>query len=153
VTPTKTPTATNTTAPTNTPVPPTNTPIPPTNTPEPPTATPAPTCDNVSAAWDAPAGNNAKVNITNNNFADISLTNVSISWPPGNGDLKQIKLTGNLWAGTAAPSSFSTPVGGSTAVVSPGSKNLLFQFDVQAAATGYSITINVDIGCVLTVNN
>ncbi len=166
-----TPVATNTSAPGSTSLPtrtPTNTPTSTytpsataTDTPT-PTATPTatdtavPTCANVSAAWKTPQGQAARVRITNTNTSPIALTNVAITWPAANGNLQSIRFTGTLWTGTAPPPSFSTAVSGPAAILDPAlstMKDLKFQFANAVVATGYSVTVNVDIGCVLTVDH
>lgn len=53
-----------------------------------------------------------------------------------------------------APPSLSIGVSGpSVAVPASSSKDLAFQFASTASRNGYAIPVNVDIGCVMIVNN
>jgi hypothetical protein len=130
---------------------PTNTPVPTsTNTPL-PTDTPVPSCSNVSMVWKNIAGKNVMFTIMNNNSGSISLTNIDFTWPAGTSDLEKITLGNDLWSGSAS-SPFSVGVSGPLAAAT--SKDLKFQFGSSGLPdSGYSLTVSVDIGCVLTVNH
>ena len=146
---TSAPQASNTSPPGATSTPAPNTPTR-TNTPN-PTATNTPVSGSCTDIILAAGGGDSDFTITNNYSSDIILTNVSVTWPGSNGNLIRIRLLpATIWAGNLPPDSANITLTsqGSSRTVALGQTNTLrFEFENDAAGTGYSITVTFNVGC------
>jgi hypothetical protein len=83
----------------------------------------------------------------------IQITTIFISWPVSNDKLEKVKLDGKeIWVIGAPPPSITITSGwkGITShrEVSPGSsKQLRFDFDEDAAPSGYSVLVTLNSSC------
>ncbi len=154
--PTYTPTPTST--PTPTPIP-TNTPVP-TNTPKPttppPTKTPKPgVCSNISVTYAGMSGspqNGLLYQINNNYNSPIVITKLDMAWPLDvNGYWKKTTLEGiavhskQIVESPGTAELFADPLKRTVPIGT--SRVLEFQFQNPPSSTGYSITIQFDVGC------
>lgn len=167
-----TPTPSNTPGPSSTPSP-TNSPIPPSATPT-PSDTPAPTATTVPSLTPVPSatpsidpcsmitlgtfsysGSKIWWPLTNGTASTILLIQFDLSWPFAE-NLDKAEMDGqNFWDGTAySPASINSgwSGGASKRQVSAGqTRQVRFDFDQDPVpATGYSVTLTFDNGCVIS---
>lgn len=100
------------------------------------------------------SGKNIDLDFTNGGGSTASITNIDIAWPDGtNGKLKKIKFGGStIWdAGdNTSPANISGGWLSSAALSAGQTKTLEFQFNNNAASTGYTVTVTFDNGCSVT---
>ena len=152
-------TSTPTASPTSTPSPtPSVTPTP-TNTPTTPPL-PSPTideCTTLSLSGFSSSGQEVSWNVFNGGAQAVKITSIYLNWPSSNESLKKIELDGVMvWQGNdkAPPTSISSGWEPSSRTIATGSsKRVTFFFDQNAAPSGYALTITMDNGCAVSVNN
>ena len=149
------PTSTPTTAPPSTPTPT------PTNTLLPPTAAPASTpsgsgdvCSTSSLSGFSVSGKNVIWTFTNGGSTSIEITETVIVWPSSNAELLKVYLGSSLiWKETdgSPPTTLGSDWAEGSRTLAPGdAKPLKFEFDKNAAASGYSLTITLSGVCQLS---
>lgn len=73
-----------------------------------------------------------------------------LNWPAGNQALDRIRLdNGSIWNGSdeAPPSDISSGWTGNPSWASGEAKDLQFEFDAEAAGSGYSLELYLSGGC------
>ena len=146
-------TSTPTTLPTSTPIP-TSTPLPPTAAP---TSTPSGSgdvCSTSSLSGFSTSGKNVSWTLTNGASTTIEITQTVIDWPSSNEELLKVHLGSSLiWDETdgSPPTTLGNDWAGGSRVVSQGdAKPLKFEFDKNAAASDYSLTVTLNGDCQLS---
>ena len=148
---TSTPTGASTPTPTQVP---TDTPMPPTSTSS---ATPTPSgdvCSTSSLNGFSVGGKDVSWTLNNGGSTTIEITETIIDWPGSNDELIKVYLGGTwIWDETdgSPPTTLGTDWEGGSRMLSPGvGKPLKFEFDVNAAASGYSLTVTLNDTCELS---
>ncbi|NIS82250.1 MAG: protein kinase [Anaerolineales bacterium] len=89
--------------------------------------------------------------LTNNGTETINITETYINWPSSNEELIKVYLGGSkIWDETdeSPPTTLGSDwEGGSRAIAPSMSKTLKFEFDVNAASSGYSLTLTLNNTC------
>lgn len=143
-TPTQTPTRTATPTPSQTPV---------------PLVSPVPTedpCDSISVGSFSYASNVVGWKIINGSGSTVTIEVVDLNWPGENDELFYIFDDGNVvwYDGDPAPPSHIDSWAGSSSLRRVGtSAQLEASFGVDAATSGYALTIQFDNGCVASTSN
>ncbi|MFQ5923218.1 MAG: serine/threonine protein kinase [Anaerolineales bacterium] len=148
---TSTPTSPSSPIPTQTP---TNTPIPPTSSPG---ATPlgsGDVCSASSLSGFSVSGKNVSWTLNNGGSTTVEITQTVIAWPSGNEELLKVYLGGVLiWDETdgSPPTTLGSDWAGGSRMLNQGEgKPLKFEFDTNAAALGYSLTVTLNGDCELS---
>jgi hypothetical protein len=108
----------------------------------------------ITATFISKADKNVELDFTNGGGSTASITGIDIAWPDGtNGKLKKIKFGGStIWdtGDNTSPVNISGGWLSSVALSAGQTKTLQFQFNNNAASTGYTVTVTFDNGCSLT---
>lgn len=131
--PSSTPPATSTKIPTNTA---TNTPI-------------SDVCSMIDYQQAGSSGQEFNIRIQNNTGGNIKVSNIFISWPSSNEELKKVELAGSeLWSGEDEPTDANlSGLGGNRTISSGSNKVMVLFFDDDAASGGYVLRITFNNGC------
>ncbi|HLC04641.1 MAG TPA: protein kinase [Anaerolineales bacterium] len=127
------------------------------------TASPAPTatftldpCLNLSLSAGSTSGKNVEWELGNGGPTTITITVIWIDWPTQNDKLNKVRLAGStIWdqSDDVPPSEIDSNWKGASRQIPPGgSETLTFEFKKNAAATGYSVDVTLDNGCVVSAN-
>ncbi len=134
------PTATSTSGPTSTPAPSST-----------PTAVPPldPCTGPISAGFMV-NGSEVSWEIVNGSSSGITISRIFVDWPAANLELKKVRLAGTLiWnAGDNSPATdIQSGWKGNRSLSAGAAKELRFEFDADAASSGYSLLVEFDTGC------
>jgi hypothetical protein len=121
-----------------------------------PSATPsvsADVCSTSSLGGFSISGKNVIWTLNNGASTTIEITETIINWPGSNDELLKVYLGGSLiWDETdgSPPTTLGSDWEGGSRVLNPGEgKPLKFEFDANAAASGYSLTVTLNGECEL----
>lgn len=125
-------------------------------TPSPtPSLTPSPTpnlCSSITLTNFYASGKEIFWDLTNGTGSTITITEIYLDWPTANVKLKKVRLDGSDIHNpddNAPPTDITSGWTGSTNVASGPAVELRFEFENDPAeATGYSIDVTFDTGCV-----
>ncbi len=81
------------------------------------------------------------------------LQSLTLSWPPGNGNLFKVDLAGaTIWVGDlGSPAGIQVWTGGETSRIVAGNERIAFRFKEDAHAQGYSLQISLSNGCTVGI--
>jgi hypothetical protein len=127
-----------------------------TATQQPPTNTSSP-CGSISISNFSTDSKRAIWSITNNSGSTITVSQINLSWPSGNGPLDKIFLgTRKIWDQTAPPTSViinSDWTGSSRDIESGVIRPIKFTFITQPLNSGYNLSIKFTNGCTANSSN
>jgi serine/threonine protein kinase len=132
---------------------PTDTPMAPSSTPSATPSVSADVCSTSSLGGFSISGKNVIWTLNNGASTTIEITETIINWPGSNDELLKVYLGGSLiWDETdgSPPTTLGSDWEGGSRVLNPGEgKPLKFEFDANAAASGYSLTVTLNGECEL----
>ena len=145
--------ASATAAPTATPSP-SPTSVPPSQTPTTVPPTPIPTstpdvCSLVSIGGFRTDGDRAIWGMNNSSGTTVTIIRIVLNWPAGNEELDRIRFnSSSIWNGEdESPPSDISSFTGNRMLGGGDAKDLAFEFSSSAQSSGYSVTVQLDIGC------
>lgn len=84
----------------------------------------------------------------------VKITAIWIDWPTQNEKLEKVKLAGStIWdkGDDTPPSEINSDWKGASRQIPPGASGTLrFEFKKNAETTGYSVSVTLDNGCVIS---
>lgn len=124
----------------------------PSSTAVPPTPTPAAVaCGMVGLNSWFVGGNDVWISVENNAPVPVKITAIDIDWPASNDTLDKVKLRGNpIWddGDGSPPTSINSNWKPPSRFIAPGASDILnFDFDSNAAPSGYSLQVTFNDTC------